>query len=435
VDHVVLRTEIDLLKQEDFLDECGRIKPIVIESECDLVERLQLNEFLYQAQMKRNPIPSLIEKISHLLEMIHVVQVQADGVLKDLRGMNEVLVHIRQKNRVAEEKAQECEAWKLDTLRKIVSNAFAIRPTVQGCSSQEGCALYVDNLEASLAGLRELRRLMESCHRKAEVREIRLRGNQLSDEAVPLLCQLLELCPYLRRLDLRENHFQQTDVAAMRKFVERMQGVTVSASDLGAKIVEARSGNQVRFVIDLEDQEPFPTDNFGAGAWLSEPSVPHSPDLNGVAGRTSPRKGSDADVVSCSTSIADRAEGAGLSHGDVAKRTLHADDDSCGGSVSSQASTRSQLSLLANSSSPWSETPRSPPWCTSPGSAAPSSLVPALGSSSSTMALLLRSPPRGCGGDGASQGTMSDVTPSRSSGLLRFRNPHLPPLSSAYFSS
>ena len=46
------------------LDETGRTKPVLIESnDSKLVERLQINEFLYSAQQARNPLPMLIEKI------------------------------------------------------------------------------------------------------------------------------------------------------------------------------------------------------------------------------------------------------------------------------------------------------------------------------------------------------------------------------------
>ena len=39
-------------------------QPVLIESnDSKLVERLQINEFLYSAQQARNPVPMIIEKV------------------------------------------------------------------------------------------------------------------------------------------------------------------------------------------------------------------------------------------------------------------------------------------------------------------------------------------------------------------------------------
>jgi len=40
-----LKAELDYIKREDMLDDTGRTKPILIESESKLIERLQVNEF------------------------------------------------------------------------------------------------------------------------------------------------------------------------------------------------------------------------------------------------------------------------------------------------------------------------------------------------------------------------------------------------------
>jgi hypothetical protein len=74
-----LNAELDYIRREDMLDETGRTKPVLIESnDSKLCERLQINEFLYSAQQARNPVPMIIEKISHLLELLHTAQTQSD---------------------------------------------------------------------------------------------------------------------------------------------------------------------------------------------------------------------------------------------------------------------------------------------------------------------------------------------------------------------
>merc|ERR1712003_501554 len=115
------------IKREDMLDESGRTKPILIESDSKLIERLQVNEFLFSAQQARNPVPMLVEKVSHLLEMLHTAQAQADLYLQDLQRSNTMLTALRQKNMVLYEKVQMCETWKMRALLKIASNEFEVR--------------------------------------------------------------------------------------------------------------------------------------------------------------------------------------------------------------------------------------------------------------------------------------------------------------------
>lgn len=72
---VNLRAELDYVKREDVLDETGRQRPILIQSnESTLLEKLQVNEFLYEAQQNKNPVPSLVEKLAQLLELLHTSQ-------------------------------------------------------------------------------------------------------------------------------------------------------------------------------------------------------------------------------------------------------------------------------------------------------------------------------------------------------------------------
>merc|ERR1711953_1289405 len=106
-----VKAELDYIKREDMLDETGRTKPILIESESKLIDRLQINEFLFSAQQARNPVPMLVEKVSHILEMLRTAQTQADLYLQDLQRSNIMLTALRQKNMVLHEKVQLCETW------------------------------------------------------------------------------------------------------------------------------------------------------------------------------------------------------------------------------------------------------------------------------------------------------------------------------------
>eukprot|EP00913_Durusdinium_trenchii_P007736 g7265.t1 len=81
-DTEAFKKELEYIKREDVLDEAGRQRPILIQStESDLLEKLQVNEFLYEAQQARNPVPPMIEKIAQLLAMLHEGQQRADAYL------------------------------------------------------------------------------------------------------------------------------------------------------------------------------------------------------------------------------------------------------------------------------------------------------------------------------------------------------------------
>merc|ERR1719454_2595643 len=127
-----LQAELDYIKREDMLDDTGRTKPILIESESKLIDRLQVNEFLFTAQQTKNPVKMLVEKTSHLLELLHTAQTQSDLYLQDLQRSNSMLTALRGKNMSLYEKVQLCETWKMRALLKIVSNAFETRQVIKG---------------------------------------------------------------------------------------------------------------------------------------------------------------------------------------------------------------------------------------------------------------------------------------------------------------
>eukprot|EP00435_Cladocopium_sp_Y103_P002478 s2158_g1.t1 len=255
---VAVKAELDYIKREDMLDETGRTKPILIESESKLIERLQINEFLYSSQQARNPVPMLVEKISHLLEMLHTTQVQSDMYLQDLQRSNSMLQGLRDKNKNLYEKVQMCETWKMRALLKIASNEFEMRSSVKGHKSsiKEGNALYLDGLQYSNKEIGELKKLIQNYMKEESVKEIRLQDNNLDKTAVPLICELMDLCPYLTKLDLRRNRLDNDALADLQGFVERIPGVTTLVKDPVSGDLRARSGNQVRLVILLEDQSP-----------------------------------------------------------------------------------------------------------------------------------------------------------------------------------
>lgn len=252
-----VKAELDYIKREDMLDESGRTKPILIESDSPIMERLQINEFLYSAQQTRNPVPMLVEKVSHVLELLHTAQTQSDVYLQDLQRSNTMLTALRQKNMALYEKVQMCESWKLRALMKIASNAFEVRQSVQGHRvAKVHEVLYLDGLQYSYKELEQLRKLIDNYNKAEFVKEIRLRDNALQTMSVQPLTNLIEQCPYLSRVDLRGNKLDFAAQDALKAFVEHIPGITSVTKDPVTGDIKAKSGNQVRLVLNLEDQGP-----------------------------------------------------------------------------------------------------------------------------------------------------------------------------------
>jgi len=255
---VSLKAELDYIKREDMLDETGRTKPILIESESKLVERLQINEFLFSAQQARNPVPMLVEKVGHILEMVHTAQTQSDVYLQDLQRSNSMLTALRHKNMALYEKVQMCETWKMRALLKIASNEFDHRSAVKGHhkAKDQLHTLYLDGLQYSNKELVELHKIITNYMKQENVKEIRLQDNSLTHSSVKLICDLIDLCPYLTRIDLKRNKLDEEACNDIQKFVERIPGVTSVTRDPATGDIRAKSGVQLRMVVALEEQTP-----------------------------------------------------------------------------------------------------------------------------------------------------------------------------------
>jgi len=286
-----LVAELDYIKREDMLDETGRTKPILIESESKLIDRLQINEFLFSAQQTKNPVKLLVEKVSHLLELLHTAQTQSDLYLQDLQRSNSMLTALRGKNMALYEKVQLCETWKMRALLKIVSNAFEQRDKIKGhaVNPNRGNALYLTGLQYTNKELKELLRMISSYGKEEVVKEIYLQENALARPAVKVLCDIMALCPYLTMMNLNSNKLDEDAVRELQAYIERVPGVTSVLRDPVRGDIIAKSGHQVRITIKLENQEP-PDDETGpdplAGDDLMEDPSGAAADafLSGVSG-------------------------------------------------------------------------------------------------------------------------------------------------------
>ncbi|CAE7529123.1 CTSE [Symbiodinium pilosum] len=148
-DTEAFKKELEYIKREDVLDEAGRQRPILIQStESDLLEKLQVNEFLYEAQQARNPVPPMIEKIAQLLAMLHEGQQRSDAYLGDLSKSNALVSAMRQRNMSLFGRTQMFESFKSRALMRYVMNMV------------EGERIHDLHLDGLSFGLREIKEML-----------------------------------------------------------------------------------------------------------------------------------------------------------------------------------------------------------------------------------------------------------------------------------
>ncbi|CAK9003621.1 Hypothetical protein SCF082_LOCUS7823 [Durusdinium trenchii] len=244
-DTEAFKKELEYIKREDVLDEAGRQRPILIQStESDLLEKLQVNEFLYEAQQARNPVPPMIEKIAQLLAMLHEGQQRADAYLGDLSKSNALVSAMRQRNMALFSRTQMFESFKSRALMRYVMNM------AEGDRIHD---LHLDGLSFGMREIKEMLGLFQRYECFEQVYVLSLIDNGLDDDAVNIILQLIFQLPYMRSFDLRRNCFSIEGVKRIEEQLRDMDGITgVIKSADGA--INVHSGNQLRMTLHIGEQ-------------------------------------------------------------------------------------------------------------------------------------------------------------------------------------
>merc|ERR1719456_1182279 len=173
-DKAQLTGELEYIKREDVLDEDGRQRPVLIEtSESRLLEQLNINEYIYQAQQNRNPVPPLVEKLAQLLELLHSAQSQADQYLDDLSKANGLVSALRQKNILLFERTQMFESFKTRALIRYVMNLI---------EAGECGFLFLDSLSFSMREVNEMLGMISRYSVEEKIFSVSLATNGLKDD-------------------------------------------------------------------------------------------------------------------------------------------------------------------------------------------------------------------------------------------------------------
>mmetsp|Transcript_124272 Transcript_124272/g.397842 ORF Transcript_124272/g.397842 Transcript_124272/m.397842 type:complete len:882 (-) Transcript_124272:323-2968(-) len=239
------RQELLHIKREDVLDDAGRQRPVLIQSnDSDLLDKLQINEFLYEAQQARNPVPPMIEKVAQLLAMLHESQGRADQYLGDLSKSNGLVSALRQRNMSLYSRTQMFESFKTRALLRYVMNL------IEG----EICTdLYLDGLSFGPREINEMLMLFPRYECQDKIFVISLVDNALDDDVINLLLQLVYALPYLRRLDLKRNCFTSAGIKKLDEQLRMMEGVT-GVVKTAEGVLNVHSGNQLRMSVDVGEQ-------------------------------------------------------------------------------------------------------------------------------------------------------------------------------------
>merc|ERR1719440_672666 len=242
-----LTLQLEYIKREDVLDEAGRQRPILIQStESDLLEKLQINEFLYEAQQARNPVPPLIEKIAQLLAMLHEGQSRADQYLADVSKSNSLVSALRQRNMALFSRTQMFESFKTRALVRYVMNL------VEGDLVTD---LHLDGLNFSNREINEMINIFQKYDATDKVYVISLVDNTLDEDSINLILQLIFILPYLKYLDLRRNCYGAEAIKTFEDKLREMEGVT-SVVRTANQVLNVHSGNQLRLTVDVSEQMP-----------------------------------------------------------------------------------------------------------------------------------------------------------------------------------
>mmetsp|Transcript_105655 Transcript_105655/g.305719 ORF Transcript_105655/g.305719 Transcript_105655/m.305719 type:complete len:906 (-) Transcript_105655:72-2789(-) len=239
------RKELEYIKREDVLDDAGRQRPILIQSnDSDLLEKLQINEFLYEAQQARNPVPPMVEKIAQLLALLHEGQGRADQYLGDLSKSNGLVSALRQRNMALFSRTQMFESFKTRALLRYVMNL------IEGGLSTD---LHLDGLSFGPREINEMLQLLPRYEANDKIFVISLIDNGLDEDSINLLLQLIYALPYLRRIDLKRNCIGPEGIKKIEEQLRMMEGITsiIKTAD-GA--LNVHSGNQLRLVVDVAEQ-------------------------------------------------------------------------------------------------------------------------------------------------------------------------------------
>lgn len=249
------------------------IKPA--DQNVNLLDRLQINQFLKYAQSMLQPIPPIVEKISEILGLLQSTQDKSDMALVELARSNAIVAALRRVALELSEKSENLDAFKSRSMRTYITNAIE-----EDASSR--ISLNIESLSVAKGELEVIFETITRLDAAERISEIRLNDNLISDTALPVLMRIIFDFPYLAHLQVARNQLSQQGVTMLINQLKTMDGITAVTVTLGKEpvqlgrisnppigaLIEARSGKLLRVVLDATQQSE---------KQALEPPVPKAP--------------------------------------------------------------------------------------------------------------------------------------------------------------
>ena len=221
--------------------------PVLIEagSESRLLDRLQINAFLRESQSKSNSLSLLVDKIAELLGHLIASRLRSDTELSSLGKLTSQLSAMRRQTVEAFDKMSELRTSKAKSLTTYIFNELN-----SNFANVEMCFNKVSLVPSDI----------ELIHRKISefggidrISKISFCKTSLSDDSLSVLLLILNDCPYLVLMDLRENSFSVSCTVKFSSFLNGIAGITTVCrigDSPGEKLI-AYSGKVIRLTVDL----------------------------------------------------------------------------------------------------------------------------------------------------------------------------------------
>ena len=236
-----LETEMDFLHQNRMLSQDGRLKPIQIQNDTldELVKKLGINDFLELAQSEPEVYKTnlmLVEKISHLLELVHNSETLESQYLKDLDRSKEMYRQLGDKKSEIAKELYDVENFVDSALVQMGLNQL------RGTSLERAKILNLSGLGFSDSDMQKMMSALEPGE-KAKLESINFDNNKLIQFD---LARLVTECVSLKVIDVRGNPLESLN--ELERYLRcKMEGITSVFRD--AKVIIANSGQQVRLTV------------------------------------------------------------------------------------------------------------------------------------------------------------------------------------------
>jgi hypothetical protein len=240
----------------------GPVPTILIESGSSLLDKFQINAFLRHSQQQAYPIPSFVDKLAELVNVLQKSREKADEALLNLQGRNSEITANRHVSTNIEETRYRLSSFKSDSLFRCVGN--------QIMSQERNIDIVLDHCSISVTELDLIFDLLSKHESMHAITSLSVKQNLLDDSSTESFLRMLHSLPYICRLDLAGNEFSDRAVRFFTAALRGSEGITECyatidehglprSNALGAAtsaVVIAKSGKMVRITIDLRQQGP-----------------------------------------------------------------------------------------------------------------------------------------------------------------------------------